>query len=129
MGSQYIHEILINESKNGYIDYEKLNAWAGYIDEALIAIEPLQTMNSDIYNRLYKRIIAERLAVYFPAAYNNKNLGNRTVAEIREQFAADCEFLGVTSGGSLWPNLEDSLFNDWEKGSSGDSWWENLFPW
>jgi hypothetical protein len=124
-GMQYIYEILINEVQNGYVDYTKLATWAGYIDQALTAIETLKTTDLEAYNLLYKRIIAERLAIYFPVAYNNRSLGQLSATSIREQFKTDCELLGITSGGNLWKNLEDSLFSSWQNNSSTNtpSWW------
>ena len=129
-GPSYLSEILINEVANGYVDYTKLAEWAGYIDEALLAIEPLKASDEEMYNFLYQRIIAERLAVYFPAAYHKKNLGSLSYTTLRETFMADCELLGISKGGWLWPDLENDLFSDWKNGSSGGgSWWEDLWPW
>ncbi len=115
-GTCYIYEILINEVKNGYLDYTKLAIWAGYVDEALAAIECLKTTDAEAYELLYKRIVAERLSIYFPFAYHAKALGDLTSAQVREQFMTDCELLGITSGGWLWPNLGNDLFiaNGWK---------------
>ena len=42
-----------------------LEGWRSYIDQALEKIEPLKVKNNEKYQKLYKRIVAERVAIDF----------------------------------------------------------------
>lgn len=91
-----------------YSSLEILDEWKGYTDAALTAISTALsdgTIDSDTYDTLYKRIILERIPIFYVAAeidatdINYVGLDGMTVTECRQMIKADCERLGITSNG------------------------------
>ena len=92
--------------------YGEIVKYLNYIDEAYAAIEPLKKSDPAMYEKVYKRILAESL---FPRFYAISlypgNYTNTELTAMMKQFQKDCETVGFTNHRE---NLAISgLWNEW----------------
>jgi hypothetical protein len=86
-----------------YYSNEKLNEWFGYVQEALDTIEPLKDVNQEVYDKLYDRIILERISICIQAQEFGDvySITGYTNLQIRQLIVDDCARLNITSRGAL----------------------------
>lgn len=92
--------------------YGEIIKYLNYIDEAYAAIEPMKKSDPAMYEKVYKRILAESL---FPRFYAISlypgNYTNTELTAMMKQFQKDCETVGFTNHRE---NLAISgLWNEW----------------
>lgn len=84
----------INTGKNvmnkKYWPKSVLDRWNGYIDEALVAIEPLKGKDEALYNRVYKYIVCERVWInYLRFTYYSNSYFASDLQELKSEIVND----------------------------------------
>lgn len=97
----YMWETMVR--KYNYYSNEKLNEWFGYVQEALDIIQPIKDVNQEVYDKLYDRIILERIPICIQAQEFGDvySITGYTNLQIRQLIVDDCARLNITSRGAL----------------------------
>lgn len=77
--------------------YGEIVKYLNYIDEAYAAIEPMKKSDPAMYEKVYKRILAESLFPrYYAITLYPENYTNTELLEMKKQFQKDCDTVGFT---------------------------------
>jgi hypothetical protein len=116
---RYIYEVLVREFDYWDANWaqdkklENFDGWMASVEKALQAIDSLKETDIDTYNKLYDRIILERIPIaYLAQEYGDRaSMTNYTHAELRLMVKEDCTRLGIDNRGRLGTMTE--LFERW----------------
>lgn len=70
--------------------------WLDYIDQAYKVIEPLKEKSYEKYDRLYRHILQESLAVRYLYIKFYVDSTSKSCKELQKEFILDCEKVGIT---------------------------------
>lgn len=91
-------------------DENKLRSFKSILDSALDAIESLETTDTETYNILYKRIVAERIDLdYMLITFYGNRISD--VTELKAELKADIILTGFQNGSLTGEALYDSLWS------------------
>ena len=77
--------------------YGEIVKYMDYIDQAIVAIEPLKRSDPQTYELVYKRILAESLFPrYYAITLYPGNYTNTELLAMKKQFQKDCDKVGFT---------------------------------
>lgn len=87
-----------------YFKLGLLQTWAGYVDEALSAIEPLKTTDKETYDRIKTYITRESVSVQYVTLKLYSSYYSPTVlAELKQKFFDDCTIASIRCYGEHRP--------------------------